>query len=225
MPAADSARSALNTNDLRGKVLRIHVKDADIAPADSNKADLGSGGAYTDPGRQPVPARRAAQPQAKTRPEVYAMGFRNPFRIQVDENDVAYVSDYSPDSQTPQQFHGTPGTGRFEIVRKPGELRLAVLLQARPAGVPLERQPPGADGPDRPSAVPAGQTPQPYDCGDADGVPNNDYWNVNGGPSVEPGLTPTRRRSPRRTSGTRTATTTRRPRSARRASRFYGPTR
>ena len=34
------------------------------------------------------------------------MGFRNPFRIQVDENDVAYVSDYSPDSQTPQQFHG-----------------------------------------------------------------------------------------------------------------------
>ena len=28
MPAADSARSALNTNDLRGKVLRITVKDA-----------------------------------------------------------------------------------------------------------------------------------------------------------------------------------------------------
>ena len=27
------------------------------------------------------------------------MGFRNPFRIQVDENDVAYVTDYSPDAQ------------------------------------------------------------------------------------------------------------------------------
>ena len=26
------------------------------------------------------------------------MGFRNPFRIQVDDNDVAYVTDYSPDS-------------------------------------------------------------------------------------------------------------------------------
>ena len=32
------------------------------------------------------------------------MGFRNPFRIQVDENDVAYVSDYSPDAQTPQRW-------------------------------------------------------------------------------------------------------------------------
>ena len=34
------------------------------------------------------------------------MGFRNPFRIQVDENDVAYVSDYSPDAQTPQRSRG-----------------------------------------------------------------------------------------------------------------------
>ena len=36
--------------------------------------------------------------------------------------------------------------------------------------------------------VPAGQTPQPYDCANPAGVPNNDYWNLNGGPSVEPGL-------------------------------------
>ena len=34
------------------------------------------------------------------------MGFRNPFRIQVDENDVAYITDYSPDSNTPTQFRG-----------------------------------------------------------------------------------------------------------------------
>ena len=47
------------------------------------------------------------------------MGFRNPFRIQVDENDVAYVTDYSPDSQTPQRGRGPAGTGRVEIVRKP----------------------------------------------------------------------------------------------------------
>ena len=47
------------------------------------------------------------------------MGFRNPFRIQVDENDVAYVSDYSPDAQTPQRSRGPAGVGRFEIVRKP----------------------------------------------------------------------------------------------------------
>src|SRR4029078_13072830 len=56
---------------------------------------------------------------AKTRPEIYAMGFRNPFRIQVDDEGVAYVTDYSPDSQTPQQFRGPAGTGRVEIVREP----------------------------------------------------------------------------------------------------------
>ena len=38
--------------------------------------------------------------------------------------------------------------------------------------------------------VPAGQTPQPYSCGGAT-VPNNDYWNVNGGPGIQPGLTQT----------------------------------
>ena len=47
------------------------------------------------------------------------MGFRNPFRLTLDKNDVAYVSDYSPDSNTPAQFRGPAGTGRFEIVRKP----------------------------------------------------------------------------------------------------------
>ena len=47
------------------------------------------------------------------------MGFRNPFRIQVDDNDVAYVTDYSPDSATPEKFRGPAGTGRVEIIRKP----------------------------------------------------------------------------------------------------------
>src|SRR3954464_6658071 len=94
----DSRRSALNTNDLRGKVLRIKVKAGDITAADANKTDLGSGtGAYAIPGGNLFP-RVGGAPRAKTRPEVYAMGFRNPFRIQVDENDVAYVSDYSPDA-------------------------------------------------------------------------------------------------------------------------------
>ena len=55
----------------------------------------------------------------RTRPEIYAMGFRNPFRIQVDSDDVAYVTDYSPDSRAPGQLRGPAGTGRVEIVRKP----------------------------------------------------------------------------------------------------------
>ena len=71
-----------------------------------------------DPGGQPVPARRWRSAGAD-QGEVYAMGFRNPYRIQVDSNDVAYVTDYSPDANTPQRGRGPSGVGRMEIVRKP----------------------------------------------------------------------------------------------------------
>nr|BFE74600.1 hypothetical protein GCM10020092_079010 [Actinoplanes digitatis] len=37
---------------------------------------------------------------ANTRPEVYAMGFRNPFRMSVDKaTGVVYLGDYGPDSR------------------------------------------------------------------------------------------------------------------------------
>jgi PKD repeat protein/glucose/arabinose dehydrogenase len=179
MPAADSARSALNTNDLRGKVLRITVKSGDITPAEANTR----GGAYTVPAGNLFPVG-----MAKTRPEIYAMGFRNPFRIQVDENDVAYISDYSPDSQTPQQFHGTPGVGRFEIVRRPANYGWPYCFKRDLPEYPwnVNLQVPMNLNNHQP--VPAGTTPQPYDCANPAGVPNNDYWNLNGGPSIEPGL-------------------------------------
>ena len=68
------------------------------------------------------------------------MGFRNPFRIQVDDNDVAYVTDYSPDSNVPAELprpgrHG-PRRGRAQAV----QLRLAALLRAEPPVLPLELQ-------------------------------------------------------------------------------------
>jgi PKD repeat protein/type 1 glutamine amidotransferase len=187
-PFTDSSRSALNTNDLRGKINRIRVKDGDITPAEANTF----GGAYTVPAGNLFPLVAGA-PQPKTRPEVYAMGFRNPFRIQVDENNVAYVSDYSPDSQTPQQFHGTPGVGRFEIVRHPANYGWPYCFKPDLPEYPwnVNLQVPMNLNNHQP--VPAGVTPQPYDCGNPAGVPNNDWWNVNGGASVEPGLTVTPR--------------------------------
>ena len=98
-PHNDARRSSTNTNDLRGKVLRIKVN-----------AD----GTYGIPRGNLFP-----EGMHKTRPEIYAMGFRNPFRIQVDSDDVAYVTDYSPDSRAPTNLRGPAGTGRVEIVRKP----------------------------------------------------------------------------------------------------------
>ena len=109
-PHVDARRTSLNTNDLRGKVLRFKVKDGDITADEANKR----GGAYTVPTGNLFPE---GDPQA--RPEIYAMGFRNPYRIQLDSNDVAYVTDYSPDSNVPENYRGPAGTGRVEVVRKP----------------------------------------------------------------------------------------------------------
>ena len=100
-PHVDARRTSLNTNDLRGKILRIKVA---------------GDGSYTSLPGNLFP--ESEDTDNKTRPEIYAMGFRNPFRIQVDDNNVAYITDYSPDSGTPQQFRGPQGTGRVEVVRK-----------------------------------------------------------------------------------------------------------
>jgi glucose/arabinose dehydrogenase/cytochrome c551/c552 len=61
----DAQRTAGNTNDLRGKILRIHPE-----------AD----GSYTIPAGNLFPAGTE-----KARPEIYVMGSRNPYRIAVDQ--------------------------------------------------------------------------------------------------------------------------------------------
>ncbi|MFI7033887.1 ThuA domain-containing protein [Microbispora rosea] len=181
----DSRRSALNTNDLRGKVLRIKVKDGGISAADANKADFGSGtGAYSIPSGNLFPLVAGA-PQAKTRPEVYAMGFRNPFRIQVDENDVAYIGDYSPDAQTPQRSHGPSGTGRYEIVRKPSNYGWPTCYKRDLAHYQwnFHEFAPGTTT----AGTPLNNPPQKFDC-DGPTQRNDSLWNIEGGPTVEPGL-------------------------------------
>ncbi|HWM08887.1 MAG TPA: ThuA domain-containing protein, partial [Solirubrobacteraceae bacterium] len=169
-PHVDARRGALNTNDLRGKLLRIKVKDGDIAPIEANKI----GGAYT------VPEGNLFAPGTeKTRPKVYAMGFRNPFRLQVDENDVAYITDYSPDSNTPAVNRGPAGTGRVEIVRKPANYGWPVCYRTD-----LEYYRWNFN-----TSQPLDTPPQKHECGDPNQGPTNDSrWNVGGGPSVEPGL-------------------------------------
>jgi PKD repeat protein len=181
----DSRRSSLNTNDLRGKVLRIKVKPGDITAADANKTDLGSGaGAYTIPGGNLFPLVGGA-PQAKTRPEVYAMGFRNPFRIQVDENDVAYVSDYSPDANAQQRNRGPAGTGRFEIVRKPSNYGWPTCYKRDLAYYKWNFH---EFAPNTTTAgTPLNTPPQLHEC-DGPTQRNDSRWNLEGGPSVEPGL-------------------------------------
>ena len=99
-PAFDAQRSAANTNDLRGKLLRIRVR---------------SGGGYTIPSGNLF---RHGTPKA--RPEIYAMGLRNPFRFAVDRktNDV-YMADYSPDAGEPDPARGPAGHGRWMLIDRP----------------------------------------------------------------------------------------------------------
>ena len=90
------------------------------------------------------------------------------------------MTDYSPDSQTPQQFHGPPGVGRVEIVRKPANYGWPYCFKPDLPEYPwnVNLQVPMDALTHQP--VPAGQTPQPYSCGGAT-VPNNDCGTRDGG--------------------------------------------
>ncbi|WP_433527959.1 ThuA domain-containing protein [Micromonospora sp. CA-263727] len=102
-PAYDAQRSAANTNDLRGKLLRIKVK-----------AD----GTYSIPAGNLFPP--AEYRDGKTRPEIFLMGLRNPFRFDVDAKGFAYIGDYSPDSRVSNPDRGPAGTGRWIATNKAG---------------------------------------------------------------------------------------------------------
>ncbi|MEU8233350.1 PQQ-dependent sugar dehydrogenase [Actinoplanes sp. NPDC048967] len=100
-PVYDAQRSAGNTNDLRGKVLRIKVN-----------AD----GSYSIPSGNLFPPGTA-----RTRPEIYAMGLRNPFRLSVDKpTGVLYVSDYGPDAGTTSSTRGPAGQVEFNRITSAG---------------------------------------------------------------------------------------------------------
>ncbi|WP_030546643.1 PQQ-dependent sugar dehydrogenase [Streptomyces albus] len=100
-PAYDARRTSGNSNDLRGKILRIKVADD---------------GSYTIPD-----GNLFAPGTEKTRPEIYAMGFRNPFRMSVDKpTGTIYVGDYGPDAGAADPDRGPAGSVEFTRVTGPG---------------------------------------------------------------------------------------------------------
>ncbi|MEJ3745152.1 ThuA domain-containing protein [Actinomycetes bacterium KLBMP 9797] len=102
-PGYDAQRSSANTNDLRGKVLRIKVKE---------------NGTYSTPAGNLFP--ETEDHDGKTRPEIFLMGLRNPFRFDVDSRGWVYLADYSPDSRVPNATRGPEGTGRWFATNKAG---------------------------------------------------------------------------------------------------------
>lgn len=97
----DAQRTAGNTNDLRGHILRIHPEPD---------------GSYTIPEGNLFP-----KGMAKTRPEIYAMGNRNPFRISVDrKTGYLYWGNVGPDAFKDSIDFGPMGYDEINQAKKAG---------------------------------------------------------------------------------------------------------
>lgn len=99
----DAQTSSADTNDLRGKILRI-----------TPQAD----GSYTIPKGNLFPSRSK---NSKTKPEIYVMGCRNPFRISVDQkNGTLYWGEVGPDAGGANANRGPAGHDEVNQARTAG---------------------------------------------------------------------------------------------------------
>lgn len=97
----DAQKGSSNTNDLRGKVLRIHPEPD---------------GTYTIPDGNLFP-----KGMEKTRPEIYTMGARNPYRISVDKRTgFLYWGDVGPDAGKDSVNRGPRAHDEINQARKAG---------------------------------------------------------------------------------------------------------
>ncbi|MVM30941.1 c-type cytochrome [Spirosoma sp. HMF4905] len=104
--AWDAQKSASNTNDLRGKILRIHPT-----------AD----GTYTIPEGNLFPKGIDPSNRTQTRPEIYTMGHRNPFRISIDQKTgYVYWGEVGPDAAKSDSTRGPAGQDEVGQARKAG---------------------------------------------------------------------------------------------------------
>ncbi|HEX7779690.1 MAG TPA: PQQ-dependent sugar dehydrogenase, partial [Vicinamibacterales bacterium] len=96
----DDQRTSANTNDLRGKILRIHPEPD---------------GTYTIP-----PGNLFLPGTPGTRPEIYAMGLRNPWRVSIDsKTGWVYWGDVGPDASQ-DTANGPRGYDEHNQARGPG---------------------------------------------------------------------------------------------------------
>nr|WP_205615091.1 PQQ-dependent sugar dehydrogenase [Streptomyces harenosi] len=161
-PAFDAQRTSGNTNDLRGKILRIKVE-----------AD----GSYSIPEGNLFPPGTD-----RTRPEIYAMGFRNPFRFNVDkETGILYVGDYGPDAGAADPDRGPAGQVEFARVTGPGNFGWPYCTGDNDAYIDYDFAT-GASG--EPFDCAAPKNDSPHNTGLTDLPPAQAAWIPYDGPSV-----------------------------------------
>ena len=97
----DAQGSSGNTNDLRGKILRIHPEPD---------------GSYTIPN-----GNLFGKTEEKTRPEIYVMGNRNPYRISVDQKTGwLYWGEVGPDAGNDSDTYGPRGYDELNQAKSAG---------------------------------------------------------------------------------------------------------
>src|SRR5690606_35661762 len=98
---ADDQATAANTNDLRGKILRIKpLPEGGYAIPEGNLFPKGT---------------------TNTRPEIYAMGMRNPYRYSIDaETGYLYFGDVGPDTKLKASDGELMSFDEINQVREPG---------------------------------------------------------------------------------------------------------
>ncbi|MFP4342153.1 MAG: ThuA domain-containing protein [Cyclobacteriaceae bacterium] len=96
----DAQKSSSNTQDLRGKILRIRPE-----------AD----GTYS------IPEGNLFASRSEGRPEIYIMGNRNPFRFSIDEKDgTLYWGEVGPDAREDSVGRGPRGYDEINMARSAG---------------------------------------------------------------------------------------------------------
>lgn len=98
--AWDAQKSASNSQDLRGKILRIK-------PEDDGSYSIPDGNLFTD--------------ASEGRPEIYVMGCRNPFRISIDQHTgYLYWGEVGPDAQSDSAGFGSRGYDEVNQAKEAG---------------------------------------------------------------------------------------------------------
>jgi cytochrome c len=104
----DDLRSAGNTNDLRGKVLRI-------IPGKEGGYDIPEGNLFTD--------------STQGRPEIYVMGARNPYSITFDNHTrTLFYGDVGPDASNDSDEKGSRGYDEINRVAGPGNFGWPLVI-------------------------------------------------------------------------------------------------
>ena len=102
----DARLTSSNTDDLRGKILRIHPEND---------------GTYSIPDGNLFPKGNPNGDARRTRPEIYVMGNRNPYRIAVDQRTgFLYWGEVGPDAGENNDKKGPRGHDEINQARQAG---------------------------------------------------------------------------------------------------------